>query len=131
MRGWAPDGSELELTGQQAGMVRKVLTWTYGGRPVTLPTLGRGSGREVVLSTIAEYLRRGLSISEPPRADPDPPSVRCGLEQRVYAYNGTCWTCRSPRKDDHCLKDMLDTVTTTGVISRSDPTTGQEGTEGA
>lgn len=49
MRGWTPDGAEIELTVQQEQAVRAMLA----GHAVTL---GRGTGKGIVLATVNRIL---------------------------------------------------------------------------
>jgi hypothetical protein len=51
VKGWTPDGQEVELTLRQADCVRALL---YRG-PAVLPVRGRGFGWSVVLATAARY----------------------------------------------------------------------------
>lgn len=59
MRGWKPDGTEVELRPAQAELVRSILDWHEDGTYAVLPAVGSGFGKTVVMSTVQEYIRRG------------------------------------------------------------------------
>jgi hypothetical protein len=59
MRGWKPDGTEVDLYPEQAELVRRILDWHEDGTYAVLPPVGRGFGKTVVMSTVQEYIRRG------------------------------------------------------------------------
>lgn len=67
MRGWTWDGTEVELTQEQAAIVRGLLTWHEDGTPFTLPYMGRQRGKTTVLATVRRYIEEGGGrVPDPP-----------------------------------------------------------------
>lgn len=71
MKGWTPDGTEVELAPQQEIAVREILAWD-GDHNVTLVPMGRQGGKSVILATVNRYELarwRGRMLPDDPRMD--------------------------------------------------------------
>jgi hypothetical protein len=71
VKGWTPDGAEVELVPWQEQAVRDFLAWD-GGHSLALPQRGRGAGKSVVIATAARYAAarsRGRMLPDDPRMD--------------------------------------------------------------
>jgi hypothetical protein len=67
MKGWAKDGTEVELQPWQELLVRALLS----RQRVTLPERGRGFGWSVVLATAARMDAEGIAVHPLTRAEAD------------------------------------------------------------
>lgn len=79
MRGWAPDGREVELSGEQERIVREILAWDnpegeYGDK--LLISYPRHSGRGIILATVARMITERMQ--RPRDADGDDPPLHDG-----------------------------------------------------
>jgi hypothetical protein len=71
MKGWTPNGTEVELAPQQEIAVREILSWD-GTHGVTLIQMGRRGGKSVILATVNRYdaaRSRGELLPDDPRMD--------------------------------------------------------------
>lgn len=59
MKGWKPDGTEIELRPGQAEVVCRILDWHEDGMYTALPPVEPGFGKTVIMTTVQEYIRRG------------------------------------------------------------------------
>lgn len=59
MKGITPAGEIIELTPLQADLVNDVRRWARSDSILALPHIGRQGGKSVILSTVAEYDKRG------------------------------------------------------------------------
>lgn len=65
MKGVGADGREVTLTPLQERVVRGLLTWHRHGIQVTLPSMGRGSGKTVVMHTLAWMILENIEVPPP------------------------------------------------------------------
>jgi hypothetical protein len=71
VKGWTPNGTEVELAPQQEIAVREILAWDHE-HGVFLVTLGRQGGKSVIIATAARYdeaRSRGRMLADDPRMD--------------------------------------------------------------
>lgn len=71
MKGWTPDGTEVELAPQQEIVVREILAWD-GKHGVHFVQMGRQGGKSVIIATAARYdaaRSQGRMLPDDPRMD--------------------------------------------------------------
>lgn len=70
MKGVDGQGRPCELTAQQEAVVRCLLAWHQDGIQAALPSMGKGSGKTVIMATVVHYLRGGQEWTQasPPYA---------------------------------------------------------------
>lgn len=65
MKGRDARGREIDLTGQQAEIVRAILAWHDEGKQAVLPAMGRGCGKTVIMCTVLHELRKAEESARP------------------------------------------------------------------
>lgn len=65
MKGIDADGHEVTLTSEQERITRLLLTWHRHGISVTLPSVGRGSGKTVIMHTLAWMILENIEAPPP------------------------------------------------------------------
>lgn len=87
MKGWDASGETVRLAPEQERIVRTLLTWHRHGISVTLPRMGRGAGKTVIMRTVAHYILTNTPV-DPPAPQPAAPELPSPPVWRVEQAHG-------------------------------------------